>query len=918
MGWIEDMRAGMARAAISAAGGSDDGNGPDRNWLVNSDDDVSPEEMSKALAKKGVSIAQPVESNPRAMFHDPYSVMDWGGWRQRPSSLTYETLRQMSVSNTVIASILTLRTNQVAAFCKPQQGQYDKGYRIIMRDRRDKSKGMSRAEQKEAEAIERFIETTGLLLPDEKPSDRDSFRAFSKKATRDTLTYDQWCLTGDTLIQMADGSLKPICAVQPGDKVITHKGRVRRVTEVKTHAHTGAMVRLRYRGQEITATDGHPFYVERGPHLALRHKWKEPSYTREWVDASEIEQGQYLTAPDVEPFGQSVSVRSRARVLGLYVGDGHRAGTDAVWTFHEDETDLVDAVVAIFPDARVEPYEDRAAVRVRVLGEGEWFASRCGEGSGNKRVPRDVLYGTQDVRDAFLRGYLEADGHLRMTGAVASTTSLELRGGITLLAAMRGMFISWSKTANDAYGWATCWQGRFSGDAWGAFALEVGFPYAKPTRPKNPTVHADGYHYLKVNRVEHFQVEGEQVFNLEVEEDESYIANGIVSHNCWEKIRDRKGRMSKFIALPSETIRPAVSDIEHLDPEQLRSRVSHVQVYENQVIAEFAPDDIAFCVMNPRSDIRANGFGFSPIEQVIRLTTAWLFGFEYNTRFFTQGSAIKGLINIKGAIPDRQLRAFRRMWYSMISGVSNAWKTPIVNADEIQWLSMHSTNREMEYGAWMDWLTKLICAIYGVDPIEINFIYGAGGGDSMFSSRPNAQEVIESKDKGLRPLLTHIEDHINQHMIWDINPDFEFAYTGFDAKAEDKEREALLKEVAAIRTVNEGRALMNEEPLPDDLGDVILNPVFIQYLQMKQGAGAEGGEGGEGDDENDFSFGDEGGGDFGDDDSDSDGGDSEADIASQSGGEDANDFARSFRTETLSKSRDGRLKYIDIWLPKEG
>lgn len=465
-------------------------------WAAETDDDVSPDQMNNALDQAGMGLPDPTEEKPRAMFHDPYSVMDWGGWRQRPSALTYETLRQMSVSNTVIASILNLRTHQVSAFCRPQQGKYDKGYRIIQRNRRDKRKAMSPGEQTEAEAIERFLEETGILLPGEKPCDRDSFRSFNKKAVRDVLTYDQW---------------------------------------------------------------------------------------------------------------------------------------------------------------------------------------------------------------------------------------------------------------------------------------------------------------------------------------------------TFEKQRDRLGRPSRFIALPSETIRPAVSDIEHMDPTEMRSRVSHVQVYENTVIAEFANDDIAWCIMNPRSDLRTNTFGFSPIEQIVRLVTAWLFGFEYNTKFFTQGSAIKGLLNIKGAIPDRQMRAFRRMWYTMIAGVSNSWKTPILNAEDIQWHSMHSTNREMEYGQWMDWLTKLICAVYGVDPVEINFIFGNSGQTSSLSqTRPNESEVTESKDKGLLPLLTHIEDHINSHMIWELNPEFEFSFTGYDAKAEATERASRIEEVKGLKTLDEVRAEMDEEPMPDGLGEVILDPVYLQWAMSKQ------------------------------------------------------------------------------------
>jgi hypothetical protein len=461
--------------------------------MLGSDEDVPFEDMYKAL--EGTGLAEPTEETPRALFHDPYSVMDWGGWRQRPSSLTYETLRQMSIQNSVVAAIIQTRTNQVSQFARPQQGDYDKGYRIIQRDRRDSSKTMTDGEQKMATEIEQMLETTGLLLPDEKPSDRDSYRAFLRKSVRDILTYDAW---------------------------------------------------------------------------------------------------------------------------------------------------------------------------------------------------------------------------------------------------------------------------------------------------------------------------------------------------SFEKIRD-----------------------------QTQRRVAYVQVYDNTVISEFGVDDLAWCIMNPRSDLRVNGFGFAPLEQITRLITAWLYGFDYNQRFFTQGSAVKGVLNIKGSIPDRQLRAFRRMWYSMISGVQNAWRTPILNSEDIQWVSMHANNREMEFGAWMDWITKLTCSVFGIDPVEINFIFsGAGRGGSMFGSRPNAEEVVESKDKGLRPLLDHITDSINQHIVWEIAPDLEFAFTGFDAKAEEKERERRDKEVTRWKTVDEVRGEIDLDPLPDGQGEVILDPTWLQFTQGKQAM--EQGEDGEGGPPGVAGFGDDDDGDDGD------------------------------------------------------
>lgn len=246
--------------------------------------------------------------------------------------------------------------------------------------------------------------------------------------------------------------------------------------------------------------------------------------------------------------------------------------------------------------------------------------------------------------------------------------------------------------------------------------------------------------------------------------------------------------------------------------------------------------------MNPRADLRVNNFGFAPVEQIVRLVTAWLFGFEYNLRFFTQGSAIKGILNIKGAIPDRQLRAFRRMWYTMVSGVQNAWRTPILNSEDIQWVGMQVANREMEYSAWMDFLTKLICAVFGVDPMEVNFVFGnTGQKGGLNQSRPNKDEVVESKDKGLVPLAEHIADSVNQHIIWEQAPELEFAFTGLDAKAESKERKRRMEEVEKWRTVNEIRAEQDQEPL--EHGDLILNPVYLQYVQGKEAQAGGGGEG---------------------------------------------------------------------------
>jgi hypothetical protein len=140
----------------------------------------------------------------------------------------------------------------------------------------------------------------------------------------------------------------------------------------------------------------------------------------------------------------------------------------------------------------------------------------------------------------------------------------------------------------------------------------------------------------------------------------------------------------------------------------------------------------------------------------------------------------------------------------------------------------------------MDWLTKLICSVFEIDPTEINFIFGNTGQKSALSStRPNEDEVTESKDKGLMPLAEFIEDSINMHVVWDLNPDFEFCFAGINAKEEEKQRDAWIKEAKSHKTVNEIRAEQDMDPLPK--GDIILDSVWAQM----SGAGGQGEGGGE-------------------------------------------------------------------------
>lgn len=332
---------------------------------------------------------------------------------------------------------------------------------------------------------------------------------------------------------------------------------------------------------------------------------------------------------------------------------------------------------------------------------------------------------------------------------------------------------------------------------------------------------------------------------------------------AFEVVPNRKGEPAEWYAVDAATIRLADTPTTYIDEDDLKA-IRYVQVYDGMIVAEYTQEDLGFGVRNPRTDIRNYGYGTSELEMLVTTITNLLWGFDYNRNAFKQGSVQKGMLNFKGAISEKSLKAFRRFWYTQLSSVENSWRTPITNADDVQWLNMHQGNRDMEYNAWIDFNIKIGCGIFLMDPSEINFRYGNTGQKSTMNEANNKEKIVESKERGLRPMLRFLANMINRSIIWPMNEAFEFEFVGLDARTPEQISDINQKRVKTIMTVDELRAEDDLEPLPDGKGEVILDPTWVQWAQSKEmgeqgeegggfpgGLAPEGGEGEEGGEEGD-------------------------------------------------------------------
>lgn len=333
----------------------------------------------------------------------------------------------------------------------------------------------------------------------------------------------------------------------------------------------------------------------------------------------------------------------------------------------------------------------------------------------------------------------------------------------------------------------------------------------------------------------------------------------------FEIIRNRRGEVDRFIATDASTFRISDtyfnedydnpyfskrgsmmwSDIRHVKKEH-GYYPAYVQVYQNNKVEEFYPWELCFGVRNPSTNIYANGYGCSELEDLINVVTSMLWGDEYNRRFFSQGSAPKGLLRVKGVNNEAALQQFRQQWQSMISGVYQSWKTPVVQAD-VDWIDLQKNNRDMEYNAWMEYLIKQACAIYSIDPTEIGWDIARSGSNSGLFEGNQAERLQHSKDKGLYPLLKFLQRKINKYIVEQINPDFELVFMGLNGMTISEELDMDIKKINSFQTINEIREKWGLEPL--EFGDMPENSIYYQAKQaaamnqQQQGMGMmEGGE----------------------------------------------------------------------------
>lgn len=367
------------------------------------------------------------------------------------------------------------------------------------------------------------------------------------------------CFVPGTKILLEDGSVKNIEDIKVGDQVITHQNRVRSVLFISEKDYDGEVLNITARNNEkITCTPEHPFYkyslLNKNGTESLNKKRMTGSNTKsyDFVIADELSEGDVLLSPVLNNNITSTLTDGEARLLGLFCAEGSyiKNYSGIVLTFSHLEYDNLakftqELFKNVFPEnknsLRLEKSQNKSTLEVYGKDVAQFFLKHVGEYSKNKKLSKEIVFGSDNIKKQFITGWMEGDGHVdKDSGKLVGTTVSQ-----DLASQVRVILNSLNITNNLFYELRP--EGKINGrivpagfqyrikirstEAKQFISLSDKLNFTNKPDDKKLNTFIDNYGTHSIHTITRNIYSG-KVYNFEVEEDHSYVANGVITHNC--------------------------------------------------------------------------------------------------------------------------------------------------------------------------------------------------------------------------------------------------------------------------------------------------------------------------------------------------------------------------------------------------
>ena len=378
------------------------------------------------------------------------------------------------------------------------------------------------------------------------------------------------CFTNPEYPILTIDGYKSIKDIKVGDSVFTHNGNWKKVTELHRRKYTGKIYKVELRGLPIPLelTADHPMMMKCFQKTSLN---KERSYINpqqfesksfDWTHIEHSEIGDHIQYLPVKynPYEySSIGDERLAKLMGYYFAEGsfiynnEKPCTIQLSCHINDDLprEVPKLINELFPETTctILPHhnsEKGLSVNINSTKIACFMDKYMSHLSHDKKIPPELFVSEQNVKLSFIGAWISGDGFCDKKGVHISSCN------VNALLQARDLLISCG-IASSLYKISHKSGTGFNFHDTTEYTLNISHIDAEPLIPYcnkklsnlsqyiserekegNTAIrfNADGTFSYSVKSVEFTEVENIQTYNFKVEYDESYIAAGLVSHNC--------------------------------------------------------------------------------------------------------------------------------------------------------------------------------------------------------------------------------------------------------------------------------------------------------------------------------------------------------------------------------------------------
>lgn len=387
---------------------------------------------------------------------------------------------------------------------------------------------------------------------------------------------ETYCCSSSTLVEMADGSFKPIPKVEVGDFVRTHAGRSA-VTQIMSRPYSGKMLSfgVSHLYDNLEVTPEHPVFVLRRRDGVCTKECEHltTDFDPQWVPAKEMNVGDYVVYPKnvkqekpclfSELLSESLDEYNRKypinriqdfavdedflEICGWYCAEGSNDGSSIIsFSLNSKETDIANNILGFFSKfgivGRIHTSKTSDSITCIVHSAiFRRFFDTFGHGAQNRHIPNWIKDLEPRYIKYFLRGLYHGDGSSTRNVMRFECSSNRLVHDLFDVLLKFDMITSVGHTQKrKPYGVGDKIR-RHTDEFLPAYSAITSraqntelvdfLGYGYDERGHDDLLTDSRYVYLQIKEINEHEY-NDLVYNLEVDEDHSYLANWMIVHNC--------------------------------------------------------------------------------------------------------------------------------------------------------------------------------------------------------------------------------------------------------------------------------------------------------------------------------------------------------------------------------------------------